>query len=769
MKNKFYIILFLFFIQPLLAENLNIKSSSVSIDKKNQTSVFKNNVIATDNRNNKFQTDFAEYNKKLSILKSKGNTKIITSEGYIVKGTDIIFDNKKKVIYSKNKASIQDLSKNDIQLENFEYFTEKSFFKSIGQTEITDAKNNKYNFSQIYIDEKKREIVGTDIKAYINEKNFKVNKDNKPRVFANTININENESTFSKSIFTMCDYRENDKCPPWSLQASQMKHDQIKKTIYYDNAVVKVYDFPIFYIPKLSHPDPSVSRRSGFLTPSISNSKNLGTGFEIPYFWAFSKDKDLTLSSKLYSSEHPLLLGEYRQAFKNSNVIFDFGYTQGYKNSSVSKKAGDKSHFFSKFVKNFKGKNNSENNFELSFQEVSNDKYLKLYKIDSSLVDYETDTLINNLNFTHTKDDLFFGFEASSYETLKDSYNDKYEYILPEITFNKNLFSNLSFGTADFQSNLKVHNYDTNKFTKFLTNDIDWKYKSFNFPSGIQGQVLGKLKNVNYEVKNVSEYKKDPTSEVFGALGYMTSVDLFKKDSNNSTHLLTPKLLFRYAPGHMRKEKNDFRLSNLNIFDLDRLNSQNNFEEGLSASLGFDYEIESKEKTIDLSIGQIINNKENKKMPSSSSLDEKLSDVVGNLSLKTDNNFEFKYNFALDQNYKDLNYNEIGVNLDFNPIKFDFNYLQEKNHIGDQEYFKGSIELAKSDNGLLSLETKRNLITNSAEYYNLSYEYLNDCLKAGLVYRREFYNDSELDAENSLMFKITLIPFGNINSPSLNK
>ena len=56
-----------------------------------------------------------------------------------------------------------------------------------------------------------------------------------------------------------------------------------------------------------------------------------------------------------------------------------------------------------------------------------------------------------------------------------------------------------------------------------------------------------------------------------------------------------------------------------------------------------------------------------------------------------------------------------------------------------------------------------------AEFYNLCYEYLNDCLKAGIVYRREFYNDSELEAENTLMFKITLTPFGNINSPTINR
>ena len=52
------------------------------------------------------------------------------------------------------------------------------------------------------------------------------------------------------------------------------------------------------------------------------------------------------------------------------------------------------------------------------------------------------------------------------------------------------------------------------------------------------------------------------------------------------------------------------------------------------------------------------------------------------------------------------------------------------------------------------------LSPNSSEFYNLSYEYINDCLRAGLVYRREFYNDSELEAENSLFFKITLTPFG---------
>ncbi len=771
MKNNFIIILLsIFFFQPLFGENLNIQSSSISVDKKSKLTIFKDKVIATDSKNNEFKSQYAEYDKNLKLLISKGKTTILTSEGFFLTGENIIFDNKNNLIKSNNSAVIKDLEENNIYLDKFEYSTSNNFFTSTGNIKIVDSRNNSYNFTQIYIDEIKKEIIGTDIKAFLNEKDFKINSKNKPRIFANTVSIKNELSKFNKSVFTLCDYRKDNKCPPWSLQASEMSHNKKTKTIYYDNAVIKFYDLPIFYLPKLSHPDPSVDRRSGFLTPSFADSRNLGASFSIPYFFNLNKDKDLTLSTRLFQSEHPLFLGEFRQAFKDSNLVTDFGYTKGYKNTNTTKLSGEKSHFFGKFVKNFKSKNNSENSLQLSFQDISNDKYLKLYKIKTSLVDYETDSLINSLDFTHENENLFVGLKASSYETLKESYNDKYEYILPDLVLNKNLFSNSQYGNLDFQSNLKVHNYDTNKFTKFFINDFDWKFKNFNFQSGIKGSFLGNLKNVNYEAKNTSEYYKNhTTSELFGALGYLSEIDLYKKKDNDFDQLLTPKILLRYAPGHMRKEKNGARLNHLNVFSLDRLNSYNNFENGLSATLGFDYEIKHLDKKLNFSLGQIINEKENKNMPSTTSLDEKLSDVVGKTVVKMNDKVKLDYNFALDQNYKDLNYNEIGANIDFNPIKFDFSYLQEKEHIGNQEYFKSNLQLAKGTNGLFSFETKRNLITNSSEYYNLSYEYLNDCLRAGLVYRREFYSDSELESENSLMFKITLIPFGDINSPSFNK
>ena len=799
MKNKILFIIkfliFLFFSNPIFSENLSIQSEIINIDKNKQVTIFQNNVVfktqdnktikseyaeydklnkliklkdkitLIDERNNIIETEYAEYYENKKQFKSAGPTIIKTFNGYFVDGKDIILD--KNRAFSKEKTIIKDLDNNIISLENFEFLSDKNIFKSIGQITIKDKKNNLYEFSQIYIDTKKKEILGTDIKAFINDENFKISPLNKPRLFANTTKINEQKSVYTKSIFTMCDYRESDKCPPWSIQSSKILHDNKKKTIYYDNALIKVYDIPVFYLPKLSHPDPTVERRSGFLPPSFTDTKNLGSSVYIPYFFALGNDKNFTLTSRVFAKENPLFLGEYHQAFKNSNLFADFGYTEGYNKTSVTKKPGQKSHFFSKLVKNFTGENNSNSELEINVQDVSNDKYLKLYKIESSLVDYNEDVLENSIDFTHSNEDIFFGYKSSIYESLNTSNDDKYEYILADAFLSKNLINN-DKGSLDLQSKLDFRNYDTNKESKFFTNSFDWKSNNIQSNLGFSSNILGSLKNINYETKNIDIYKDDLTTEVYSAIGLLSDLKL-QKEKNEFKHLFTPKFLLRFAPGSMRKETDGSRLNPSKAFSMNKADDANNFETGLSSTIGFDYKIMKKQTNFDFSVAQVINEIENKKMSSKSSLDEKLSDLVGSANYKLNDKISLKYDFSVDQNYNEMNYNDIGLDLNYEKINFNFNYLQEDKHIGDQEYFKTKINLSSGDNKTVSFDTKRNLITNSSEYYNLSYEYHNDCLRAGLVYRREFYNDSEIEPENSLMFKITLTPFGAIDSPTFSK
>ena len=156
----------------------------------------------------------------------------------------------------------------------------------------------------------------------------------------------------------------------------------------------------------------------------------------------------------------------------------------------------------------------------------------------------------------------------------------------------------------------------------------------------------------------------------------------------------------------MRQEENGSKLNPTSAFSMNKSNNVNNFEKGLSSSIGIDYKIKNKKTDFDFSVAQVINDMENKKMSSESSLDEKLSDLVGSTNLKIGKRLKLNYDFALDQNYRELNYNDLGLSLDYNKINFNFNYLQEDKHIGNQEYLKTKINLSASNNGLVSFETK---------------------------------------------------------------
>ena len=248
MKNKIITLLatlfLVFFSNHLFGENLYIESTSMDFDKKKQLTIFKDKVmfktkesktikseyaeynkksglivlrdqvILIDQQNNRIEAEYAEYyeNKKLFI--SKGPTKIITNEGYVANGKNFLLDNNQNLVKSNDEVIIKDKNENTIYLENFEFLNKKNIFKSIGLVKITDNLENPYEFSQIYIDTVKKEILGTDIKAFINNDKFKIYPDNKPRIFANSVNINSQKSIYNKSIFTLCNYRKNDKCPP---------------------------------------------------------------------------------------------------------------------------------------------------------------------------------------------------------------------------------------------------------------------------------------------------------------------------------------------------------------------------------------------------------------------------------------------------------------------------------------------------------------------------------------------------------------------------
>ena len=110
--------------------------------------------------------------------------------------------------------------------------------------------------------------------------------------------------------------------PLWEIRAERIIHDQLERQIYFDKAWLRMAGVPVFYVPRLRMPDPSVRRATGFLQPSLRSSSRLGTGIRIPYFLTLGQSADLTLTP--YLSPRTLTLqGRYRQAFRNGRLRFD--------------------------------------------------------------------------------------------------------------------------------------------------------------------------------------------------------------------------------------------------------------------------------------------------------------------------------------------------------------------------------------------------------------------------------------------------------------
>ena len=763
-----------------MAEELNVDAREIQLNKETKIVYATGNVQISDNKRNIIFAEKAEYNKVNELVRSFGETDIITSEKFRIQGEDIFYDNKKQVIYSNTKSVITDISGNKIYTEMFNYLTEKNMFFSQGEVKVVDNRNNEYLFSEIYIDEKKRKIVGSDVRSFFNDPTFKTDDKNEPRFFANSAYIDDEGVTFDKGVFTTCQNREGKKCPPWALQAQKIKHSKAKKTVYYDKALLKIYDFPIFYFPKFFHPGPTVKRRSGFLFPTLVDNSTVGFSASLPYFWALSENRDMTITPKIYTKENFLVLNEYRHAFKNSYLLVDSSYTRGYKKTNaLTKSDGSRSHIFSRFNYDW-SKGDYSSNLEINMQHVSNDTYFKVHDIDTELVNKDENIIKKDINYEFQDDKNYLSVNAAMFENLtaEDSDKTRFEYSLPNILFERNLFTSDKAGVFDVRSNAFVKNYKVNQTTKFWVNDINWQSNPFISLAGIQNKFKGLFKVVNYEADNAEKYKTDGlNSEFSGVLTYNAKMPLSKRnDSKSKINFLTPQFSIRHAPGHMRNIQNDdVKLNYSNLFSLNKNSQPDVIEEGTSAILGLEISNNDLDnnapgkKNYSLSVGQIYSFQENSSIPSTSSLDQKASDMVGEAYLKLSDNFTLSNKFSLDHNFNDINYNDLEANLILGNTSFNLGYLEESNHVGSANYIKSGIKVDFNNSGELNFNIKKNLETDSTEFYDLAYDYINDCLKAGLLFRREFYNDKDVEASDSLIFRITLFPFGEAKSPLIDR
>ncbi|MBH00643.1 MAG: hypothetical protein CMI86_01400 [Candidatus Pelagibacter sp.] len=734
-------------------DGLIIYGDKSTLNKKINSLIVNGNVkLVDENRNIIINSNYLKYDKDKELIFSKGKTNVELDNGYTISSENIFFDRQNMIVYSDFKTFLEKKDKNYFEFKNFKYNL-VSKIANVTNLLMLDKNENKFIIDNATLDINKEEIFGNDGKLFFEKSSFG-NVENDPRLLGETLKENPENTIIKNGFFTTCKFREGDKCPPWIIKADEVKHNKKEKKIEYKNAWLNIYDFPVMYFPKFHHPDPTVDRQSGFLIPRLNSSNVFGSSIQIPYYKVLSDNKDYTISPRLFFDDKLMFQTEFRQANEKSDIIFDHGFLREDQSTN--------SYFFSNYKKVM-------DNETLSFnlETVSNKNYLKKYDVNSQLV-HDNSTLNSYLSYEKNFNNQYFYTSIESFEDLTVNDSDSYEYVFPRYLYRKDMYH--SDGYINLQSKGFQKKYKTNKYDGMIINDLNFTSYEKLFKNKTLNNFTINLKNVNSDGSKSENLKEGADNKLLAQYIFNSRLPM-KKKSKNFDSYLTPKFSFRFSPTETKNIKsNDLRVGYANIFSDNRLGIDDALEGGESITISTDYSIRDNNdyEKLNFSIGQIFRLNENDDLPEVSSIGNKRSDLIGKFKFFPNDIMNFNYSFSADKDLKDVNYNFIETSVSYKNLFSSFEIFNSSNIIEDKSYISNKTNYRFNKNNSVGFATNKNLEKDLTEYYDLIYQYENDCLVAALEYKKTYYSDVDLSPEENIFLTIKIVPFGKINTPKVN-
>ena len=734
----------------ILSKKINIYSEEATYDKNIDQISFKGDVIFKDLKNEiVIYSDSIIYDKKKDIVSSFGNTEILVKNIYTINTKNIYYDRLKGKLYGKDITKIVDDEENNYLLrDNFEF----NFFKNIIKAKnsiIIDKNINKYVFEDLIINLNKNEIAGKEIKVEF-EKSYFGNDNNEPILKGRSAFSNDSELQVYKAVFSTCNIQDK-KCRGWELNTEEFTHDKENKIFEYRDSWLKIFNYKIFYLPYFNHPDPSVKRKSGFLTPSYSTSDSFGTSINFPYFKVIDRDKDITFNPRYYADKSFLLQNEYRQVFKQSKIINDFSFLVG--------DAGTKGHIFYNQI----GDINKNTNFEINLQNIKGDNYLKNHNLVGTSPLIKNDNLLfSNFNLNWNAKDTNFNTSFKVFEDLSRNYHDRYQYIYPDFNFSKKVSIPREYnGNFYFNSYGYNKNYDTNIIESVITNDFLFSSNEYINSKGLVTNYDLLLKNTSSYANNSANFEENSNNDLFGTFKIQSSLPL-KKELKKHINILKPTASLRYSPnGNSDISSKDIIINYDNVFNMNRIGSQHQVEGGEALTLGLEFKRTNTESLNDLKIkvANVLKYKENIKLPTKSKLNKTRSDIFGNINYDLNNKLNIGYSFSYDRDLEYSNLEQLNLEYSTNNFLNNFSYYTEDNDIGNKESIKNFSSLNLNDENKISFEIAKNLKDDFTQYYDLFYTYQTDCISLNFKFNKTFFRDGNLEPNKNLSFLIRIIPF----------
>ncbi len=686
-----------------------------------------------------FSADELETDEANSTIQASGNV-IVTRDKLELTADTLWYDQKRDVVVAKGNVVVRDTDGSVL------YTDEISLSQKMTRAEVNKVKVIMRDESRIWAD------------SFVKKAN-----DNKQ---------------MHKASYTACDMCSG-KSPLWQIDARKVNYDASEQNINYNDAVVRIKNVPVFYLPFLSHPSPEVKRRSGLLMTSMGSSSYLGRYLQPTYFWNVSDQTDMILSPYLTTDRDVIFGGKYRQYFYSGHIKAEGTF--------LSDKGSD--------YKNLKYKrfNRPEHrgNLFLDARYEINDYWVShldlnyasdvFYLKDMSLAGQDDAWLTSKLAFER--------FEGRDYATIEGYYyrltslnlraRNNREYnnrmrdmplIAPYIEY-ENISDPGKYGSY-FRNNISsasvYRDNDEESHRLSMINSWELPYMS---DYGEQYKLVASLKSDMYYVDDY-QYRQNQMFEgnlarVFPQVGLEWRLP-FVRATEITRQILEPVIVAAFAPdqeNHIEKIPNadsaDVEFDDANILSLDRYAGYDRNDTGSRITYGLNWS----------SYGNIMGRTsafiaQSYQLSNDSTFmeaigdEDHLSDYVGRVYASPNKYLDLNYRFRLDKDDYELKYNELGARVGSGILRLytSYVYLQpnQNSYYSSKErkelYFNISSKVTK--NWSVSIYDRIDLTDGGGQLEHggrVTYE--DECLQLAFSAKRNNYKDPTLD--NDYEFGIT--------------
>lgn len=577
-------------------------------------------------------------------------------------------------------------------------------------------------------------------------------------------------TVFDRSVFSpcRCDYDAGES-PIWDLRATRSTHDVESRTITHENVTMRILGLPVFYLPLLAHPDETVKRKSGFLTPDIAYSNDRGMTVTTPYYQVLSPTSDVELQPTNYQFRGQGLKTIYRQKWDDSELDATV-YTANLETFKKQREmvAATDTRFRTTLGEGWK--------LDMRLYRTSQDTFLRRYR-------YTTDQRLDSfVKAQKISDNRYYLVKASDTQGLrKTDTPDKEPVLLPFIYYEK--ISDGPFANQTIRKELSALQLDNDeghemvRWTGLLGTRYQHKYNNHILTT--TGDLLGSYHDIHANGTDAEKVNELGQAQIIVTGEWQYPIGITYGEGDRASAIISPKIKLTGIEGSNRTEHipnrdaADFRLDEANMFLANRFQGRDFILPGSHVAAGLSGVAEHP------FLGDVngfvgLSYRTTGSSPTSISSDSRdsYSDYVATLSAKTPFNFTVSWSGRADHKTLELNesrsnavYNRGGTFLEVSHTQVAESYFASSTE--DRE--EATINLTQALGGGLSVSAEQvwNLSVGQSKKDQsiLSIGWaggFQDCVGLSLEYKRDPYAERDIKKVSEVQLRLSFKHLGSI-------